>query len=387
MRARWTIAFALCLGLGTIGLVLGAIFETRRFHFSYLTAWLYFISIAMGALFVLMTGHASRARWFGALRRVSEIPAATLPLFLLLVVPILLGLGELYPWVNPPADLGVEALHVIEHRKGWMNVPFFIVRTIVWLGLFAAVAVLLVRGSLALDHAFDPARRQRLYRLSCGGLVVLGFVLTWASFDWIMSLDPTWYSTILGIYFFAGGFAAALALLAITAAALHAARALPEEGATERQTAVGRLLLAFVIFWAYQGFSQLLIIWIANLPAEVGFYQRRSGTAWGWVSFALVMAHFVVPFLFLLSRRLKRRPRALAAIAAWILAAHYVDIYWLVMPNLTPGAVVVHWLDLAAFLAILGALGLVSLFFFRNRSLVAETDPHFHQSLHYLSWP
>lgn len=387
MRRRWTILFVIALGLGVLGLVIGVFVDPRRFYFSYLTAWLYFVSIGMGAVLLVMTGHAARARWFGALRRVAEIPAATFPFFLLLVLPIFFGLDELYPWVHPSPELGEEALHVIDHRKSWLNIPFFVVRTLVWIGLFAIAAVVLVRGSIALDRAFDPARRQRLYRFSCGGLVILGFVLTWASFDWIMSLDPTWYSTILGVYFFAGGFSGALSLLAINSAVLRRAGALPEEGATERQTAVGRLLLAFVIFWAYQGFAQLLIIWIANLPAEVGFYQRRSGTAWGWVSFVLALAHFGIPFLLLLSRRLKRSPIALAAIAAWLLFAHYVDIYWLVMPNLTPSRIAPHWLDLAALLALFGALGLSALLLFRNRSLVAQTDPYFHQSLRYVSWP
>lgn len=387
MRARWTIVFALSLVIGAVGLVIGAIVDPRRFHFSYLTAWLYFFSVVMGALLLLMSGHASRARWFGALRRLTEIPAATLPLFLILVIPTFLGLHELYPWAAPSPALGTEALHVLEHRSGWMNVPFFILRTLIWIGIFSLFALLLVRGSIGLDRAFDERKKAALYRLSCGGLVVLGFVLTWASFDWIMSLDPTWYSTILGVYYFAGGFAAALAVLAIAAAILHAADALPAEGATERQTAVGRLLFAFVIFWAYQGFSQLLIIWIGNLPAEVGFYQRRAGTAWAWVSAVLVIAHFLVPFLLLLSRRLKRSPRALAAVAVWVLVAHYIDIYWLVIPNLSPGAVAVHWLDLAALLAIFGALGLLALLLFRGRSPIAATDPFFHQSLRYQSWP
>lgn len=387
MRARWTLVFALSLVVGAIGLVIGAIMDPRRFHFSYLTGWLYFISIVMGALLLLMTGYASRARWFGALRRVAEVPAATLPLFLLLVIPTFFGLDFLYPWASPSPQLDSEALRIIEHRSGWMNTPFFIVRTLVWIAAFSAFAILLVRGSFALDRAFDERRKTFLYRLSCGGLVFLGFVLTWASFDWIMSLDPTWYSTILGVYFFAGGFAAALAVLAIVATMLHAAGALPEAGAIERQTAVGRLLFAFVIFWAYQGFSQLLIIWIGNLPAEVGFYQRRSGTAWGWVSAVLVIAHFLVPFLFLLSRRLKRDSRALAAVAIWVLAAHYVDMYWLVIPNLSPGVVAVHWLDLAALLCLFGALGLLALFLFRGRSPVAKTDPFYHQSLRYQSWP
>lgn len=387
MRSRWQLVFTLSLIAGALGLILGAVVDPVRFAFSYFTSWMYFFTIVSGALLVLMTGHAARARWFGALRRPTEFVAAVLPLFLLLVVPIFFFMDALYPWVSPDPSLGTEALHVIEHRSGWMNVPFFIVRTLIWLALFSLFAVILVRGSFAQDTSFDPRKKLFLYRLSCGGLVFLGFVFTWASFDWIMSLDATWYSTILGVYVFAGGFAAALAVLTIVTALLYRSGALPLEGAMERQTAVGRLLFAFIIFWAYQGFSQLLIIWIANIPAEVGFYQRRSGTAWGWVSAVLVVVHFVVPFLLLLSRRLKRNAAALVGVAVWVLVAHYIDIYWLIMPNLTPQTIAIHWLDLAALLAIFGALGLPALLLFRNRSPLAESDPFFHQSLRYQSWP
>lgn len=387
MRKKFSAVCLISAVIGTAALILGVFLEPRRFFFSYLTAWVFFLTIAVGALLLVMVGHASKARWFGALRRISEVPAATLPLFLLLVVPLFFGLPELYAWADPSRIADEEARKLVEHKASWMNPPFFIVRSLVWLAVFSGFSVPLVLGSLAQDEGYEEKRKTRLRRLSSAGLVVIGFVLTWASFDWLMSLDPTWYSTIFGVYVFAGGFAAALAVLGILSSLFLSREILPSQSATERQSAVGRLLLTFVIFWAYQGFSQLLVIWIGNLPHEIGFYQRRSGTGWGWVSFALVISHFLVPFLFLLSRDLKRRPAAMAAISIWILAAHYVDMYWLVMPNLTPGGVIVHWLDLAALIALFGVLGIYCLLRFAGRSMIARTDPYFEQSLRYESWP
>lgn len=373
--------------VGVVASVVGAFVDPTRFFFSYLTAWTFFVTIALGALLLLMIGHAVRARWFAVLRRTTEIPTATVPLFLLLMVPIFFGLPELYPWAGPWDRFDEATRRVLEHRASWTNQPFFIVRSLIWLGICSAFAVYLVRGSLRLDRGLDERLRDRLRFVSSGGLVVVGFVLTFASIDWVMSLDPTWFSTVFGVYFFAGGFAAVLALVTVMAVAFSSRGLLPEQSSLERQSAMGRMLFAFVIFWAYQGFSQLLIIWIGNIPGEVGFYINRSGRSWGWVSFVLVMAHFLVPFLLLLSRDVKRRPAVLAAISWWVLAAHYIDIYWLVMPNLTPGAVVVHWLDLATVLAVFGAVGLLAAYRFRREPLTTETDPYFHQSLRYQSWP
>jgi hypothetical protein len=376
-----------CLIVGVIGSILGVFLDPRRFFFSYLTAWAFYLTMIVGALLLLMIGHAVRVRWFAVLRRTTELVTSTLPLLSLLIVPVLLGLAYLYPWAGPLDALDEDTRRVIEHRGWWMSQWFFIVRSVIWLAVFSAFGVYLLRGSLRLDRGFSDAIQGRLRFVSSGGIVIVGFVLTWASFDWLMSLDGTWFSTIFGVYIFAGGFAAAIALITVLAVAFSSRGLLPEKSSLERQSAVGRMLFAFVIFWAYQGFSQLLIIWIGNIPDEVAFYVKRSGPGWGWVSFALITAHFLVPFLLLLSRDVKRRPVALAAIAWWVLASHYVDMYWLVIPNLSPAAVHVHWLDLITLVAVFGALGLFVGYRFRGVSLQTETDPYFHQSLRYQSWP
>lgn len=373
----------LSLFVGAVGLILGIFLDLPRFFFSYLTAWAFYVSTAIGALILVMMGHASRARWFAPLRRLSEYMAATIPLFLLLAIPIFFGMDTLYGWAGSLEGLTEPQREIVKHKEVWMNVPFFIIRTILYLLILGAFSFFLVRGSLAEDSGFSEMRKRRLQRVGSGGIPVAAFVLTWASFDWLMSLDPTWYSTVFGIYFWAGGFVGALAVLCILTTTFHRLGLIPPEVGIYHQWATGRLLLAFVIFWAYQGFSQLLVIWIGNLPHEVMFYQHRANAGWGWVSFLLAMGQFLIPFLLLLSRDLKKRPVALAWVSAWLLFAHYVDIYWMVMPNYTPHGLVVHWLDLAGLLAVGGALGLFLAFRFKGHATVPAQDPYYLQSLSY----
>lgn len=387
MRRRLQLICWICLGLGVLGLLLGLFFDTTRFFFSYLTAWAFYLSTCIGALMLLMIGHAGKVRWFAGLRRQAEYPTALLPLFAVLAVPLFFGLPELYAWARPLESLPEGMRPYIEHKAAWMNIPFFIIRTLIWIGILSFFAVLLVSGSLRLDRAYDEALKLRLRRISSVGLLVCSFVLTWASFDWLMSLDATWYSTIFGVYVFAGGIIAALAVLTILGVLFLRAGLLPSEIASEHYWAVGRLMLGFVIFWAYQGFSQLIIIWLGNMPHEITFYQSRGNRGWGWVTFALVMGQFALPFLVLLSRDLKRNPVALAWISVWMLLVHWVDMYWLVIPNLHPSGPTFHWLDLAAMLALFGVLGLYGLWRFRGTESIAGTDPYTWQSLRYEGWP
>lgn len=386
-RRRFIVGCAIAIVLGLAGLLLGVFLDTRRFLFSYLTAWAFYVSTAIGALFVLMIGHASRARWFAAVRRLMEYPASTFPVLLVLAVPIFLGMGTLYGWAGSWADVPETERKILEHKYLWMNVPFYVVRTVFFMLVFSAFAHFLVAGSLKEDLGFDEVRKRRLQRIGSGGIPICAFVTTWASFDWLMSLDPTWYSTVFGVYFWAGGFIAGLSLLGILTAIFAGLKLVPPEIGPSHQWAIGRLMFAFVVFWAYQGFSQLLVIWIGNIPHEISFYQHRANTGWGWVSFLLAMGQFFIPFLLLLSRDLKKKPAALAWMGAWLLFAHYVDVYWMVIPNMHPHGIVVSWLDLAALLGIGGVLGLFVAIRFAGRSTVPVGDPYFYQSLTYTGSP
>jgi hypothetical protein len=378
---------AIAAVVGWAGLGLGFAFDPRRTLFAYLAAFGFYLTTAVGALTMAMAARSVRARWFVALLRLAEAPAATLPIFVLLVVPILVGVGALYPWAGSLDGFPAEERLLIARKAAWLSVPFFDVRLVGYLLAFSGLAAVLVRGSRAQDRAADPAAAaaiaRRLRVLSAAGLPAIGLLITWASFDLWMSLQPTFVSTVFGIYVGTGGFVAALALIAVLSATLRARGRLPPEVAASHHHALGKLLLSFVIFWAYIAFVQLLIIWIGDVPREIGFFLRRTEGSWAAMTWALVLAQFAVPFAALLSRNLKRRPRRLAWIAGLVLVGHFLDFEWLVLPVHDRAGVAPHLADLAALLAQGGVLVAGGLLAFRGRATVPAADPDLPASLEY----
>jgi hypothetical protein len=375
VNARWRLGGLALLIVGGLAHAVGFAIEPRRALFSYLAAFAFFVTLSLGSLVLVQIVHAARARWFAPLRRLAEIPAATLPVFLPLALPLVLGAAELYRWAAPLGPLPAEELELFTRKRAWLNVPFFAARTFVWIAACSVVAWLLAGWSLRQDRDADPALQGRMHRLGAGALPAVAFAITFASFDWFMSLEPLFHSTVYGLYVFAGGFTATLALLGFVATRLASPIEAPH------RIALGKLLLAMVIFWAYIAFVQLLIVWIANTPREAAFYTRRSTDGWQWVSLALGLAHFALPFLALLSRDLKASRRALAIVAAWLLAAHYADVYWLVLPVYGPPTA--HWLDLSALAVIGGACALFAGIRYRDRPLFASGDPFWEHALRY----
>ena len=241
--------------------------------------------------------------------------------------------------------------------------------------MWIVVGELLARWSARVQVA-------RLRALSSAGFPAIALTFTFAMFDWVMSLTPLWYSTIFGLLCFSGGFVAALALVAVIA---RAARGVPVVAATVRAShtgALGRLIFAFLAFWAYMEFSQGLIIWIANKPNEVPWYVVRGAGQWDAVFWLLVVGHLALPFFLLLSRARKRAPTALALIGGWLILMHYVDVYWLVMPPLH-ASLSLHWLDLAAPCAVLGLATAVTTARARTRIAVAVDDPRLADAVAY----
>lgn len=344
--------------VGIVGLALcaaGAVADPRQAAFSYMAAFSAWLSVAIGALLMVMIAHLTNASWFVVLRRSAETVAATLPLFALLFVPILFVLPELYPWARPPAALDEHLREAVAAKGTYFERPFFVARAAAYFAVWTATALLLRHWSLRRDaDPADPAPVRRQRALSALALPPVAFALTWASFDWLMSLAPEWVSTAFGVYWFVGGFVTALGLFALLAFVLRRDGVLAEELTESRVHALGKLMLTFVIFWAYIAYAQFFIIWIADIPAEAGWYLPRVTGSWRPVAVLLVIGHFVIPFAALLSWRLKRSPRALAAVGGWILAMHCVDAYWLVLPALHPAAALPHWLDLAAFAGVGG---------------------------------
>jgi hypothetical protein len=375
-------SFALAV-LGTAGLVIGAFVDREHLFHAYLTAYAFAVSVAGGALIFLMIGHAMNAGWPVVVRRLTETIVASLPLLALLFVPLLFGLHTLYPWTRPETLSDEATRRLVLARRPYLDVPFFLVRAAIYLGVWAMIGTLLRRWSLARDA--DPAAdvNARMRALSAGALPAVGVTLSFAGFDWLMSLTPDWFSTMYPVYWFAGGFVAALALLVLLTFAAQEEGYLPEISLAHYH-ALGRMLLAFVIFWAYAAYFQFFLIWIANRPDEVGFFADRARGPWLVVTVVLILAQFVAPFFALLSYRLKHRPQQLAFVAAWILVAHYLDVHWLVMPAARPRAPY-HWLDLAAMLAVGGACTAFSMTRLRGRAILPIHDPTLARAIRYQS--
>jgi hypothetical protein len=367
--------------VGGIGLVLCLALRSgnpKQFAFSWLFAFLFFLSLALGALYFVLIHYATQAGWGIVVRRLAENTMGTLPLFAFLFGPILLGMTDLFPWVHGVAE-GKD--HVLVGKAPYLNTRFFVLRAVTYFVAWSAIALYYFRRSRAQDATGDTAISTVLKRVSGPAIIVLALTQTFAAVDWIMGLDPYWYSTIFGVYWFAGSFVSFFALVTLMVVLLRRNGLMKDVVGLEHFHDLGKLLFAFTVFWAYIGFSQYFLIWYGNIPEETTFFRHRLVGSWSAVSFFLAAGHFVVPFFFFMPRTIKRKPPLLAVGAAWMLLMHAVDIYWLVMPLMHPEGISIAWLDVFAFLAVggafVGALG----WMMRGSPLVPVRDPRLQESL------
>lgn len=348
----WTLVGLLLALLGGAGTALGFAWEPVDMAWAWLAAWSWGISTALGALVLLMLHHVAPIKWMAGLRRPLSAIAAAVPVLALGFVPVVLSLSILYPWVGGvPMELPEHLRHIVKLKEPWLDEDGFVVRGVLHLAAWSLLAVIL--RALALRDDADAVRAQRLVSLL--GLPVLAFSLTWATWDWIISLDLLWSSTLLGGIWWAGGMVGGLSLLILLTWGLERSQGLPPLP-PDVHHALGRLLLVFVGLWAYTSFSQLLIQWIGNAPIEIRWYvPRLNGGWWGWF-LVLVGGHFFLPLALLLSRLLKRSGGVMALLGVWMLAMHAWDTWWLVLPAHTALGPALGWTDLSALVAVGGAL-------------------------------
>ncbi len=337
--------------LGVLGLAAGWATSPVQFYRSYLWAYIFFVGISAGCLAWLMLQYLTGGAWGVVIRRPAEAAARTLPLLLVLFVPIAFGINSLYPWANPNI---VAADEILKHKQSFLNTPFFLLRAGVILVGLSYLGWFLSRWSAKEDSEGGIAPQRKMSRLSAPGLIFWGFAVTFLSIDWVMSLDAHWFSTMFGLLFVAGQGLSSLAFLITVLVWLSYRRPLSEVLTPRHLHDVGKLLLANVMVWAYFSFSQWLIIWAGNLPDEIPFYVERLRGGWQYIALALVLGHFALPFALLLSRDLKRNFKLLSGIAIFILCMRVVDIYWQVMPFASKGALSVSWIDFAALLGLGG---------------------------------
>lgn len=303
----------------------------RQFFHSYLLAYVFWIGIALGSLALLMVQHLAGGAWGVVIRRVLESSTRTLPLMGILFLPILFGMHDLYHWSDSEAVRETEMLRL---KSAYLNIPFFIIRTVIYFAIWGTLVYFLNKWSAQQDETADIRFAKRMQTLSGPGLVLFALTVTFAAVDWVMSLDPEWYSTIFGILFMGGWGLSALSFT-IAVAVLLANRE-PLRGVLQARHFhdLGKLLLAFVMLWAYFNLSQFLIIWWANLPEEVPWYLRRVTGGWQVIGVSLMIFHFALPFLLLLRRDLKRNPNLLSIVAMLVIVMRFIDSLWLIVPEL-----------------------------------------------------
>jgi hypothetical protein len=344
--------------------------DAAYFFRSWLLAFCFWISVALGCLGVLMLHNLVGGRWGALLRRFLESGSLTLPGMALLALPILIGIPWLYEWAHPEA---VAHDHVLAHKAPYLNVPFFIARTILYFAIWIGLAFWL-RG-----RAFSPGPAPAPVRaISAPGVIVFVFSVTFAAVDWIMSLEPHWFSTMYGAIFVVGQALAALAAGTILVIALDQ-RTAPAVPAALRHD-LGNMLLAFTCLWAYTSFSQFLIIWSGNIPEETPWYLRRVTDGWQAVSVFLILFHFFVPLAILLSRRAKRSAQWLAGVCWLILLVRLVDLLYWIEPSFEHHTwAQLLWVPLC--LTAIGGLWIwLFLYHLRRGPLVNQNDPRLQEA-------
>jgi hypothetical protein len=322
---------SLIIGLvfGVIAVVL-AFSQPQQFYRAYLLGFMLWLGVALGSMAILMIRHLTGGGWGMVIRRILGAAMRTVPLLAVLFIPVLLGLHHLYPWAHDLAGANAQLLRI--HEK-YLYPEFFFGRAIFYFAIWNLLSFLLTKWSKETDHAGSPDHTGRFKAIAGPGLILYGFTISFAAIDWIMSLDPSWISTIFGLVILIGQVLSAMCFAVVVERILFEYKPMSEMLRPDFVHDHGKWMLAFTMVWAYFNFSQWLIIWAGNLPAEITFYMTRLHGGWASIGFILVLFGFAVPFVILLSRPFKRDIRKLVWLAVWMLLMRYVDMFWIIEPN------------------------------------------------------
>lgn len=356
-RLRWAAAQLLKIaGVALAISIIGAFFNSDQFFHSYLFGYLFWMNFSLGSLALLMLHHVvgGRSNWGYPIQKVLESGVKTLPLMALLFLPFLFELESLYEWARPDAVAQDSAL---QHKSAYLNEPFFVVRAALYFAIWLGLGYVLNRWSARQDRLEQPEFAHRLRITSAPGLLLYVLTATFASIDWAMSLEPHWFSAIYGLLFISEQFLAALALAILLLAYVGREEPLASSIDDRSFHDLGNLMLAALMIWAYMAFSQFLIIWSANLAEEIPWYLHRSKNGWEQLAVALIVLAFFVPFLFLLSRPIKRNRKLLLFVASGIVLMRFFNMLWMVVPSFEHNGLALSWMDFLVPLG-LGALWL-----------------------------
>lgn len=364
--------------LGAAVFLMGLAADPLRAWTSLLLGHTYFLLLALGGLFFTAIQHLTGSMWSATVRRLAEALTAYFPFALIGMVGVFLGSHHLYEWTHREV---VEADLILLGKSGYLNMPFFVIRSVVAFAIWFLFARKFVGNSVTQDRTGEYGLSLSSRKWSPAFLILFAFSITMMSFDFLMSLDPHWFSTIYGVYIFSGMFYSTLALVCLLAVLFYESGQLKGIVNENHLHDLGKFMFAFTVFWAYIGFSQFMLIWYANLPEETGYYIKRMAGNWNAVSIGLFLIKFVAPFLMLIQRGSKRSRSRLKFVAVWMLAAQWLDLLWVIQPEFFAEGPRVGWIEIGTFLGFLGVFGLLVGRFLQSHSLVAVKDPRLTESV------
>lgn len=389
-QITWLLPIAIGVALLVVaGFVAAMVAESRaQFFFSFHIAWVFSLSICIGAMFFVLIQHLTQAQWSTVVRRITESLMWGIPVLAVFGGVMFIGMHDLYHWTH--AELldpnSPDYDYLIAKKVPYLNVPFFVARYVIFFAVWIYIAYRLY--TLSIDQDLVPgseANRKAKKKVSAWGLPVMAVTTAFGSYDYLMSLDPHWFSTIFGVYFFGGAFSTAIALTAFMAMLMQKQGMLKGIVTAEHYQDLGKFMFGFTVFWAYIAFSQYMLIWYANIPEETIWYRHRLEHGWEYLSASLLIFHFILPFFILISKGAKRIPVLLATMTVWFVVMQWIDMFWLAAPVLHKHHATFHWLDFACWFGMFGLFFGLALYRLSRHSLVPQNDMYLKESLHFMN--
>ena len=368
------------LGVGLVLGIAGYFIDSFRASYSYLISFMYLLSIGIGSLFLVALEYIAGASWSTPFRRIPEFLSSVVPYLFILVIPLIFSMHDLFRWTHPDV---IAKSEVLQSKAPYLNTTFFVIRVAAIFGIWTLFYYFLTKHSRQQDTSKDQRLTKYNIKLSAIFMPIFAITLSFAAVDWIMSLEASWYSTIFGVYFFAGATVSSLAAVTLITVLLKEKDYLHSRINNEHYYSLGTLMFAFTAFWGYIAFSQYMLIWYGDLPEETMWFIHRWNGGWKFVSIILMLGQFIVPFFSLISHKAKTNPKRLKFMAVWILCAHFIDIYWMVMPSLygTGHSYSFSWLDVVYPLAVIGILIILFNLNSKKYNMVPIGDPKLERGL------
>jgi hypothetical protein len=358
------------------------IVDKERAIFNYLVLYSMLISIGLGSLFLIALEYVAGADWSVPFRRIPEFLSGILPLLFILVIPLLIFNHDLFHWTHKEI---VEQDEILKGKEPYLNITFFIIRVIAFIFIWVIFFLVLRKNSLSQDYSKDQNLTRKNIIISAIFIPTFAITITFTAIDWLMSLEPHWFSTIFGVYYFSGTVICAIASVTLIVVYLKEKGYYNPWITNDHLYSFGALLFAFVNFWAYIAFSQFMLIWYANLPEETFWFLTRWEGSWKVISILLIIVHFVVPYSVLLSQPSKMNPNRLKFISIWLIFAHLLDLFWLIMPNMNElkKGYNFSWIDFVFPVLGIGLVLIVFNFFSKNKNLIPVGDPKLNKGLNF----